>query len=89
MKIVINKEYGGFAVPNEVADILGCDTYPLGKEGMEIRASAELIEWVKLNPDSPLGVVEFPDEITDFEINEYDGLESITAVLGGKIKHYY
>ena len=88
MKIVINKAFGGFAVPNEVADILGCDTYPLENEDMEIRTSAELIDWVKVNPDSPLSIVDLPDEITDFEIDEYDGWENIIAVLDGKIKHF-
>ena len=88
MKIVINKAFGGFAVPNEVIDILGCSKYPFDDENIKVRTSEVLINWVKVNPDSPLSVVDLPDEITDFEIAEYDGLESITAVLDEKIKHF-
>jgi hypothetical protein len=32
-----------------------------------------------------LGVVEIPDDSTDYEINEYDGFESVIYVLDGKI----
>lgn len=88
MKIVINKAFGGFAVPSEVADVLNCDTYPLEDEEIEIRTSKELIEWADSHPDSPLTAVDLPDKITDFEIDEYDGWESIIAVLDGKIKHF-
>ena len=88
MKIVINKAYGGFAVPNEVIDILGCDRYPLDDEAIKVRTSEALINWVKVNPDSPLSIVDLPDEITDFEIDEYDGWENIIAVIGGKLKHF-
>lgn len=88
MKIVINEAYGGFAVPTEVREILGCDWYPLDDDAIRVRTSKELIDWVKVNPDSPLSIVDLPDEITDFEIDEYDGWENIIAVLDGKIKHF-
>lgn len=34
-----------------------------------------------------LEVVEIPEEATDWEIDEYDGQESITYVVDGKIYH--
>lgn len=34
---------------------------------------------------SRLCVVEIPDGVTDYRINDYDGLESILYVLDGKI----
>jgi hypothetical protein len=34
-----------------------------------------------------LKVVEIPEEATDWELNEYDGLESITYVVDGKLHH--
>ena len=36
-----------------------------------------------------LKVVEIPDEATDWEIDEYDGSESIICVVDGKIRHIY
>lgn len=36
-----------------------------------------------------LKVVEIPDEATDWEIDEYDGSESIIYVVDGKIQHIY
>lgn len=34
-----------------------------------------------------MGVVEIPDEATDYLITEYDGAESVYYVLNGKIHH--
>ena len=48
-----------------------------------------LVEWVKQYPeDNPsLKVYVIPDDATDWEINEYDGMESLILVINGKIVH--
>lgn len=41
-----------------------------------------------INSDfSKLEVVSIPNEVTDYEINEYDGMESIICVIDGKLYH--
>ena len=81
MKIVINGDYGGFGygVSKEVT--------PLAKK--ENRTNPQLIMWVETQPHKcgDLRVVEIPNNATDWEINEYDGLEEIIYVVDGKI-HY-
>ena len=34
-----------------------------------------------------LKVVEIPDNFTDYEINDYDGVETLIYVIDGKIYH--
>lgn len=81
MKIVLNKDYGGFGygVDKKYDDIINrCE-----------RTDAELIEFVEMHPDEcgDLEVAEIPDEATDWEIDEYDGWETVTYVVGGKLHH--
>jgi hypothetical protein len=85
MKLVINKDYGGFGygVADEYEDFVrGFDC-----EGK--RADPELVAFVESHPDEcgDLEVVEIPDTATDWEIDEYDGWESITYVVDGKLHH--
>lgn len=83
MKIVINCTFGGFHVPDEVCEKLGCETF---NDTCPIRTSKELIDWVNSHPmNERLVVVDIPDEATDFIIHEYDGKEWIDAVVDGKI----
>ena len=83
MKIVINCTFGGFGVPDEVCDKLGCETFD---DDRQIRTSKELIDWVNAHPmNDGLVVVDIPDEATDFVIHEYDGKEWIDVVVDGKI----
>lgn len=80
MKIVLNKCFGGYGIS---------DKFPALK-GMA-RTDTTLIEWVERNSEavsghySKLEVVEIPDDFTDYEIEEYDGLESIVYVVNGKL----
>lgn len=83
MKMVINADYGGFGlgVAEQYEDWvceLECD-----------RFNAELIEFVENHPDEcgDLAVINIPDEATDWEMDEYDGWESVIYVLNGKIVH--
>ena len=89
MKYVVNRCFGGFGVKEDVLKALGygCD--------WEIkRDDPRLVDMVeKLGSDAVsssfayLEVVEIPDEATDWELNEYDGAETITAVVDGKLVH--
>ena len=83
MKIVINKDYGGFGygVADEYEDFIR------GFEGD--RTNPELVAFVECHPDEcgDLEVVEIPDTATDWEMDEYDGWESVIYVVDGKIHH--
>lgn len=87
MKLVLNKCYGGFHIPYAVCQSLGCTKY----NGIS-RDNPVLVEFVEERGEyredfSRLRVVVIPDEATDWEINDYDGLESITYVMDGKLYH--
>ena len=86
MKVVVNRCFGGFSLPDEFCKKYDCSTYA------DIdRCDPRLIQFVEENPDktcfscSSLEIVEIPDRATDWQINEYDGAESIIAVIDGKI----
>lgn len=81
MKIVVNKEYGGFEVPEELISITksrwNCD-----------RNMPELVNWVKDHESTTaLEVVIVPDNATDYEILDYDGMETVVYVVDGKLYH--
>lgn len=87
MKLVINADYGGFGI-NKKWETANC------KENCkeDCRECAKLIRAIEekenVNDDfSKLAVVEFPDEATDYELLEYDGIESLLYVLDGKIRY--
>lgn len=88
MKIVINACFGGFGLTEEAKKALGIEY----SDDIE-RTDSRLIEMVETNAVNiadrfaELEVVEIPDEATDWEIDEYDGLESVTYVVDGKIHH--
>lgn len=89
MMYVINAAFGGFSVPEEVASELGCGRYAFGYDG-DIRANEVLIAWVREHRDeTDLALVEIPEEATDWEMDEYDGFESIIAVVDGRIVHLH
>lgn len=91
MRIVINTCYGGFHIPAEL-----CETCGLTRYADIDRTDLRLVEFVESHADedglfcegcAELEVVEIPDTCTDWELSEYDGLESITYVVDGKIRH--
>ena len=81
MKMVINADYGGFGCGVEEQ----YEDWVLGLE--DDRFNTELVEFVETHPNEcgDLAVVIIPDDATDWEMNEYDGYESVTYVLNGKI----
>lgn len=83
MKIVVNGDFGGygFGVSNEFRELV--DNY------VNDRANSNLINFVENYPDAcgDLTIVEIPDNATDFDIMDYDGMETLIYVVDGKI-HY-
>ena len=99
MKVAINRNYGGFHLSDEAVEFLKkkgindeAELYGL-TWGQFKRTDPLLIEVIEKvenkNPLSSIEIIEIPDESTDFDINEYDGCESVIYVLNGKIKHIW
>ncbi len=89
MKLVINRCYGGFSLSASAVKALDLHSAYSDID----RNDERLIALVETDADKASGesaklrVVELPDEITDYEVDEYDGYESVTYVLDGKIYH--
>jgi hypothetical protein len=81
MKLVINKNYGGFGY--------GCkgNCKAIACMFEEERNAPELVEMVEAMPElcGDLRIVEIPDTATDYNIDEYDGFESVVYVVNGKL----
>lgn len=87
MKLVINTSFGGFCLPDEF-----CELHGLERWDDVLRDQPELVSYVEARGQvqtfgGRLEVVEIPKEATDWELNQYDGLESITYVVDGKLHH--
>lgn len=83
MYYVINGSYGGYHVPKEVRAMLNCGAYD-----EEVRSNFRFVRWVMEHSNSTdLEVVEIPAGATDWELDEYDGFESVIAVVNGRIVH--
>lgn len=94
MKVVVNKCYGGFGLSEKARKMLNADIEKVWElEETENRNNPELVNVVETLGDkvntrsSELVVIEIPETATDWEINEYDGFETIIYVLNGKIFH--
>jgi len=91
MKIVINNCYGGFSLSDEACEALGL-TNPYATIS---RCDPKLIELVqtmgeRINGEcAELAVATIPDEATDWQIQEYDGVENVIYVLDGEIRYAY
>lgn len=85
MQIVLNKAYGGFKTPKEFDDF--CEKFNYVPDE-NIYTDPVLVTMVSRGCSNlDLVVVEIPDEATDWELNEYDGWETITYVVDGKLGH--
>lgn len=88
MTIILNRCYGGFHIPEAFARAHGLDEY----DDIE-RTDPELVEFVQSHGGrfeegcACLCAVSFPEGVTDWEIDEYDGYERMTYVLDGKLGH--
>lgn len=81
MKIVINGDFGsfGYGVSSMYKDMV--------RSHSDDRTNSELTLFVEDRPSlcGDLKVVTIPDCATDWEIHDYDGLESVIYVVDGKI----
>lgn len=87
MKIVINVCYGGFHAPDHI-------TKKYNHREVD-RKDTDLVRWVEENADgygiaesgrySALAAVDIPNEATDYDIIEHDGMECIVYVVDGKL----
>lgn len=94
MKIIVNRCYGGFCVNPIAAKAAGLGDAEIRNPGMEVRTSPALIDLIgRWGADavggkfSALEVIDLPTNLTDCEVSEYDGFESVIYVVDGKIHH--
>jgi len=93
-KILINSSYGGFMPAGPLLEYiksLGIDIY-VDKIPRDNEDFIKIVEEYGSNicsdsEYSSIKIVELPDNITDWEINDYDGCEEVIYVLDGKIYH--
>lgn len=89
MVFVLNKCYGGFSLSPFAVKRLGVDSAYADLDSLQIDALAALIAEYGSEKCSgsfaKLKVVEVPDTVTDWIVQEYDGIEVLIYVLDGKI----
>lgn len=90
MEIVLNRNYSSFSISNFAKEKLGLDTTYPDKE--EIRTDETLIDLIKKYGSAKISsgfahlrVYDLPEDMTDYMIQEYDGLETLYYVKDGKI----
>lgn len=86
MEIVLNKCYGGFSISEAARKFLDLENcYDVS------RLDKTFINLVKADSHRASGffaqlkVVSIPDEATDWEIFDYDGIETLIYVVDGKL----
>lgn len=88
MIMVLNKDWGGFHLPETFCEQYGFDRYDA-----ITRDDPRLVKFVQSHgglydgDGVRLRLVEIPDTMTDWEMNDYDGIETTTYVVDGKIYH--
>lgn len=87
MKIILNKAFGGYKIPQIIADALSLHPYDDSFKTRTNPKLIEILENVSSEVRGDMTVVEIPDTYTDYELTEYDGLERITYVVNGKLYH--
>ena len=88
MKFVVNKCFGGFGLSKKAQEILGINSpYDVDRDDPKLIEVVEKLGEEANGNYAKLAVVEIPTEATDYEFNEYDGIEGFIYVLNGKICH--
>ncbi len=89
MKIVVNKCFGGFGLSREAYDYIGLewDGFGYGAGSMvdvkAWRTSPDLVSCVEIlgsrasGNHADLDIIEIPDDVDDWRIEDYDGVEWI------------
>lgn len=85
MKIVLNKQYGGFSLSREGVEFLGLEWDGYGRCDDIDRHDPKLIECVETLEDKANGrlarlvIIEIPDDV-NYTIENYDGIERVEEV---------
>lgn len=87
MKIAVNCCYGGFSLSDEIAKKYNLDKYNVSRTNECLIKLIESGVAVDGRKASNIRVRSIPDTATDWQIMDYDGLETIIYVVNGKI-HY-
>lgn len=93
MKIVLNKKFGGFGLSKEASQRLESVTgmQPYAFDDHLLRRHPDLVAVVEEMGQKANGlyaslcVVNIPDNFTDLQIMEFDGMEKVVYVLDGYI----
>lgn len=91
MKIILNSCWGGFSFSPLALRMAGYSTNRT--YDTDLRTDPYMIAAVEvLGKDAngycaDLRIVEIPDTATDWEINDYDGMETLIYVVDGKLCH--
>ena len=91
MKILVNCCYGGFGFSDFGMAKLKENNLTDDKYSFNIRTNPEVIKLAEKYGDelfdeySDVEIEELPDNMTDYDIQEYDGYETVIYVLDGKI----
>ena len=84
MLYAVNRAYGGFSLSEELAKELGVNEYSSYEF---VRTDPRTFASIRAGKEPDLAIIDIPDEATDWELNEYDGFETVTAVVDGKLYH--
>lgn len=88
MKVVINSCHTGFGVSEEILQKLCVnDPWDIQRDDPKFVSLVEKLGEEADSIHSNLKVVEIPDNISDWEIADYDGVENVIYVLNGMIHH--
>ena len=91
MTFILNKCYGGWSISDFAKEQLGLDSNYPSMDEVNTKKLAELINKYGSEKCSGcyalLKVVEIPDNITDWDVIEYDGIERIAYVVDGKLNY--
>jgi hypothetical protein len=82
MKVVINREYGGYELSKDAYEELGLEYDGYGQAFFDDRSNPKLVAVVeklgeRAGEKAKLEVLEIPDGV-EWEIDEYDGMEWVS-----------
>lgn len=92
MKVIINDCYGGYSVKRDIVLGLGYGKYDTHSD--KLRTDERLINMLENGENvggeySNLIIATIPDDVTDWWVEEYDGLESLYYIIDGHREEWY
>lgn len=85
MIILANRTYGGYVHTLECAEYFGMESRYECTEEYEDRTNPDFINFYHTHNRGDIGFCYVPDEATDWNLMEYDGMEWVIYVLDGKL----